>query len=69
MHPHTITLILMALGPAMGFAASKAAFYLHSKPITKIEAVKALLNDPKAPVTKCNDVELSDKLTLKNRKD
>lgn len=69
MNPQTITLILMALGPITGYAASKAAYYLHDKPVSKIEAVKALLNDPKAPVTKCNDVELSDKLTLVNRKD
>ena len=69
MNPNTITLILMALGPSLGFAASKVAFYIHDRPATKIEAVKALLNDPKAPVTKCQPVELSPTLTLINRKD
>lgn len=72
MNPQTITLILMALGPTLGFAASKTVkptFYIANQPATRVEAIKALLNDPQAPVTKCQPVELSPTLTIVNRKD
>ena len=66
-----ITIALILLGPVLGYAASKTVkptFYLDNKPVEKVEAIKALLDNPSAPVTKCQPVELSPTLTLVNRK-
>jgi hypothetical protein len=37
-------------------------------PVTKVEALRALVTDPNAVVMRCQQQELSDKATLRNRK-
>lgn len=47
--------------------ASAESYTINGAPNkTKIEAVKALINGQQ--VQRCNDVELSDKVTIKNKK-
>ena len=60
--------LLFAIIASPLIANAQAVFILNGKEISKLEAVKTLLNQPKAKVIKCNEVELSDKATLKNKK-
>ena len=35
--------------------------------ITKVDAIKKLLLDPRTPIYKCQQVEITDKVTLRNK--
>jgi hypothetical protein len=62
-----LTIILFTLFGI--FAQAQEPRYLHqSKEITKHEALKILLLEPKARVEKCHIQELSPKVTLRNKK-
>lgn len=54
----TITL-LASISPA-------ETYFSNGKALTKVEAVKALLANPNTNVERCNQVQLTDKVTLKN---
>lgn len=49
-------------------AKAEQLFIVNGKTSTKIEAVKTLMQNPRAKVQKACDVELTDKLTLKCKK-
>lgn len=58
-------LLLLAIAAK---ADNEPKYYHSSKEITKVEALRLLINDPKADVAKCSPQEVSDKATLRNRK-
>ena len=49
-------------------AIADTEYYIDTKKVSKVEAVKKLLTQPDAEVRRCSTVELTDKLTLKNKK-
>jgi len=48
-------------------ANADTRFYVKGKEGTKADAIRALLMDPKAEVTKCDDQELTNKATLRKK--
>lgn len=60
-----LLLIAVILTAQTSFADK--TFYVSGKEASKVEAIKALLSNPKAQVTQCNQVELTDKVTLRNK--
>ncbi len=65
---------LYLIGVVVGFALSSCTnahaetYLIKGKLSTKLESIKALLNDPKIQVERCNQVTLTDKATLKTKK-
>lgn len=60
----------VVIGLALGLAAqfAKAETYqLNNKPVPKIEAMRALIVDPRAKVVRCVEVEMTDRGTMKNK--
>lgn len=66
MKPLLLTLALTLVG---AISQAETTYHVSGREVTKTEALKALLKDSQAQVTKCQDVELTDKATLKARKD
>jgi hypothetical protein len=58
----------MAQGPSTKEKAQGPVYYINGKDVTKLAALKALIQDPSADVERCHAVELSDKLTMVNKK-
>jgi hypothetical protein len=63
-----ILIILTILSSLSVNAAPNEKYYLDGKELTKIDAVKVLLNKPESDVVRCKRVELSDKVTIKVKK-
>ncbi len=50
------------------FALAEKTYRIGDKTVTKVEALKTLINDPKADVVQCSSVELTENATMKNKK-
>ena len=48
--------------------ASEPKYYVKGKEVSKVDALKTLLANPKTEVTKCQLQEVSDKATLRNKR-
>lgn len=49
------------------YSHAEQSFTINGREGTKLEALKALIANPEAKVVRCNDVELTEKATLKNK--
>lgn len=58
-----ILFILSLVGPV-----NAQTYQANGKEISKVEALRMLITNPKAEVTKCQLQELSDKATIRNKK-
>lgn len=64
----TIESIGVALALGLAAQLAKAETYqIKGKDVPKIEAMRALIVDPRAKVLRCVDVEMTDRGTLKNK--
>ncbi len=61
-------IIVATLLSLAAFADNKPTFHANGKEITKVEALRILINDPNQTVQKCQPQEVSDKATLRNKK-
>lgn len=61
------TLFILAVILTASNAFADKTYFVNGKEATKVEAIKALINNPKTPVTQCQAVELTDKATLRNK--
>lgn len=59
----TIVLILLSVSASV-FAADKT-YFVDGKEASKVDALRALINNPKTAVSQCQQVELTDKATLR----
>lgn len=61
--------ILLALATLIAAGQSRAETFTHQgQEIARIEALRLLLANPNAKVLRCNEVELTEKATLRNKK-
>lgn len=61
--------ILLALATLIAAGQSRAETLTHQgQEIARIEALRLLLANPNAKVLRCNEVELTEKATLRNKK-
>ena len=60
-----LTLTLLALSAT---SQAETTYIVSGKTSTKVEALTALLKDRQADVVKCAPQELTDKATMKNKK-
>ena len=68
MTPQQLTGSLILGAILLSAALAQAESYYHNgKEVTKLSAIKQLINEPSAQIMRCNDVMLTDKATLKNR--
>ena len=58
------TLIILI---ALSSTAQAQQYYVNEKPVTKTEALIALVKSPDAKVVKCQEQELSKKATIVNK--
>ena len=63
-----ILLVLLAVNVCCSRPALAAVYVMNGKQISKLDAVMALAKDRGAEVYKMDQVELTDKATLKNKK-
>lgn len=59
--------VLVLLTIATIANADDPKFFIKGKEGTKADAIRALVLDPKAEVVKCNEQELTNKATLRNK--
>lgn len=69
----TKSLILLALAVFACYASQAAdtSLYTKSRPhetLSKLEATRALITNPNETVYKCSQIELTDKVTLRNKR-
>lgn len=62
----TLIALSILLTTAQGIAAEKT-FHINGQEVSKVDALRALINNPKTVVTQCVQVELTDKATLRNK--
>lgn len=61
-------LILTMLLTLTSISQAEPTYQVNGKAATKLEAVMSLMKDKNADVIKCAPQELTEKITLKNRK-
>lgn len=60
------TFLAILLVSSLAQAAEKT-YHINDKEVSKTDAIKALLANPKTQVFQCQQVELTDKVTLRNK--
>lgn len=61
-----LILVSILLASVQGFTAEKT-YFVGDKEVSKVDALRALINNPKTVVTQCQQVELTDKATLRSK--
>lgn len=61
-----LILVSILLASVQGVTAEKT-YFVGDKEVSKVDALRALINNPKTVVTQCQQVELTDKATLRSK--
>lgn len=59
--------LLLAMSALSALAARAETYSHNNQQITKLQAIRKLIENENATILRCNEVMLTDKATLKNR--